>query len=201
MVGRSYEAVGQWYHRLAHLFEPEPDHHATVAVDETKFNVEDDEVYVWAAVDVDTFEVVHIEVSPGRSDLDALLFLKTVLKRCRGQPVIVVYRGPWYNWALDDLDLCESRRETWGERSLVEACSACSNTEPGSSIAGSPTMPPGNKSTAGPKPSPRSTMPSASLDTLIRLLIQLDSDTSLPLKPVRVQRDSTYRRVPRVRRG
>jgi hypothetical protein len=30
-------------------------------------------------------------------------------------------RGPWYNWPLDDLDLCESRRETWGERSLVEA--------------------------------------------------------------------------------
>jgi len=64
-----------------------------VAVDVTKVSVEDDEVYVWAAVDVDTFEVVHIEVSPGRSDLDALLFLKTVLKRCRGQPVIIV--DPW----------------------------------------------------------------------------------------------------------
>ena len=90
VVGCSYEAVRQWYHRLAHLFDPEPDHHATVAVDETKVNVEDEEVSVWAAVDVDTFEVVHIEVSPGRSTLDALLFLKTVLKRCRGQPVIVV---------------------------------------------------------------------------------------------------------------
>jgi len=122
VVGRSYEAVRQWYHRLAHLFEPPVDHHATVAVDETKVTVEDEEVYVWAAVDVDTFEVVHVEVSPGRSELDALLFLKTVLKRCRGQPVIVVDRGPWYNWALDDLNLsCESRRETWGERSLVEA--------------------------------------------------------------------------------
>jgi len=121
VVGRSYEAVRQWYHRLAHLFDSEPDYHATVAVDETKVSVEDDEVYVWAAVDVDTFEVVHIEVSPGRSDLDALLFLKTVLNRCRGQPVIVVDRGPWYNWALNDLDLCDSRRETWGERSLVEA--------------------------------------------------------------------------------
>jgi len=112
VVGWSHEAVRQWYHRPAHLFEPEPDYHATVAVDETKVNVENDEVYVWAAVDVDTFEVVHIEVSPGRSDFDALLFIKQVLKRCRGQPVIVVNRGPWYNWALDDLDLCESRRET-----------------------------------------------------------------------------------------
>jgi len=94
-----------------------------VAVDETTVSVEDSEVYVWAAVDADTFEVVHIEGSPGRSDLDALLFLKTVLKRRRGQPVVVVDRGPWYNWALDDLNLCEARRETWGEtiprRSLV----------------------------------------------------------------------------------
>jgi len=46
VVGRSHEAVRQWYHRLAHLFEPEPDYHATVAVDETKVSVADDEVYV-----------------------------------------------------------------------------------------------------------------------------------------------------------
>ena len=121
VVGRSYEAVRQWYHRLAHLFDPDPDYHSTVAIDETKLKVEETEVYIWAAVDVETFEVIHIEVSPGRSDLDALLFVKQVLKRCRGEPVVLVDRGPWYNWALDDLDLCDSRRETWGERSLVEA--------------------------------------------------------------------------------
>jgi len=96
--------------------------YSTVAIDETKLKVEETEVYVWAAVDVDTFEVIHIEVSPGRSDLDALLFVKQVLKRCRSEPVVLVDRGPGYNWAPDDLDLCDSRRETWGgERSLVEA--------------------------------------------------------------------------------
>jgi putative transposase len=41
VVGRSHEAVRQWYHRLAHLFEPEPDYHATFAVDETKVSVAD----------------------------------------------------------------------------------------------------------------------------------------------------------------
>lgn len=121
MIGRSYEAVRQWYHKLTHLFEPEPDHHSTVTIDETKLNAEETEVYVWAAIDVETFEVVHIEVSRGRSDLDALVFIKQVLKRCHGDPVVLVDRGPWYNWPLDDLDLCELRRETWGERSLVEA--------------------------------------------------------------------------------
>ena len=84
VVGRSYEAVRQWYHRLAHLFEPDLNYHSTVAIDETKLKIEESEVYVWGAVDVETFEVIHIEVSPGRSDLDALLFVKQVLKRCRG---------------------------------------------------------------------------------------------------------------------
>lgn len=40
---------------------------------------EDTEIYIWAAIDVETFEVVHIEASPGRSDLDVLLFVKQVL--------------------------------------------------------------------------------------------------------------------------
>jgi transposase-like protein len=41
-------------------------------------------VYVWAAVDVETFEVLHIEVSSERSSLDAVLFLREVLKYGRG---------------------------------------------------------------------------------------------------------------------
>lgn len=47
----------QWYHKLAHLFESEPDHHSAVAIDETKLKVEETEGYVWAALDVETFEV------------------------------------------------------------------------------------------------------------------------------------------------
>jgi hypothetical protein len=98
------------------LFDPEPDHHSTIAIDETKLKLEETD-YVWAAIDVVTFDVVHIEVSPGRSDLDALLFIKQILKRCRGDSVAIVNFGPWYNWPLDNLDLCESRRGTWGNGS------------------------------------------------------------------------------------
>ena len=112
--------VHDWYHRLEHLFEPDRDRREAVAVDETKLDIEDEEVYVWAAVDVDTFEVLHIEVSPGRSSLDALLFLRETLKYCRGQPVVLADRGEWYDWPLDLLD-CEGKRETWGARSLIEA--------------------------------------------------------------------------------
>ncbi|UHQ96221.1 hypothetical protein [Natrinema halophilum] len=52
---------------LADLFDPEPD---------------DREVYVWAAIDSHTYELIHVEASPGRSEFDSLLFLRTVLERC-----------------------------------------------------------------------------------------------------------------------
>lgn len=93
-VGRSHEAVRQWFHRLKHLFEPDCRERDEVAVDETKVEVDGEEVYVWAAVDCETLEVLAVEVSPGRSSLDALLFLKEVLKRCRGRPAPAGDRGP-----------------------------------------------------------------------------------------------------------
>lgn len=46
------------------------------------------------AVDCDTLEVLTVEVSPSRSSLDALLFLKDVLKRYRGRPLVRAERGP-----------------------------------------------------------------------------------------------------------
>ncbi len=78
-----------------------------------------DDHYVWAAVDCDTFEVLTVEVSPGRSSLNALLFLKDVLERCHGQPAPAGDRGPWYDWPLELLN-CEYERETWGNRPLLE---------------------------------------------------------------------------------
>ena len=91
-----------------------------MAVDETNIEIDGKEVYVWAAVDCETLEVLAVEVSPGRSSLDALLFLEDVLKRCRGRPLMRADRGPWYDWPLEMLD-CEFERETWGNRSLIEA--------------------------------------------------------------------------------
>ena len=119
-VERSHVAVHDWYHRLSHLFEVERSNRNTVVVDETKLEVDGEEVYVWAGIDVETFEVIHVDVSRGRSSLDAFLFLRKLLKRCRGKPLIKVDRGPWYDWALETLG-CDYEKETFGERSLVEA--------------------------------------------------------------------------------
>jgi putative transposase len=81
--------------------------------------IEDNEVYVWAAVDTESFEVIHVDVSEGRSSLDALLFLREVLRRCHGKPLIKIDRGHWYDWALNKLD-CDYEKQTFGRRSLVE---------------------------------------------------------------------------------
>ena len=96
-VDRSYEAIRQWFHRLKHLFEPGCRARQKVAVDETKIEIDGEQHYVWAAVDCETLEVLAVDVSPGRSSLDALLFLRDVLKRCRGRPLVRADRGPWYD--------------------------------------------------------------------------------------------------------
>jgi len=119
-VDRSYEAIRQWYHRLQELFEPDRRQREVIAVDETELEIDGESVWVWAAVDTETFEVLHIDVSPGQSSLEAFLFLKEVLKHCRGRPVVKADRGPWYDWALEELP-CDGQRETFGERSLIEA--------------------------------------------------------------------------------
>jgi putative transposase len=67
--------------------------------------------YIWATVVCKTLEVLAVEVSPGRSSLDALLFLNDVLERCRSRPLLRANRGPWYDCPLDHLD-CEYELET-----------------------------------------------------------------------------------------
>jgi putative transposase len=49
-----------------------------------------------------------------------LLFLNDVLKRCRDRPLVRVDRGPWYDCPLDCFE-CGVERETWENRSLIEA--------------------------------------------------------------------------------
>lgn len=78
--GHSHQAVHEWYTALADLFELEPDEHGTVVVDETNI-VDDCEVSIWRGIDRLSYDVIHVEPSPGWSELDALLFLRTVLER------------------------------------------------------------------------------------------------------------------------
>jgi transposase-like protein len=70
--------------------------------------------YLWAAVDVDTNEILAVYASWGRGIPSAIEFLRKVLDSCEGKPVIVVDRGPWYRWALERLGV------TFGKRNRIE---------------------------------------------------------------------------------
>ena len=56
-------------------------------------------VFLWAARDVDTKEVLTFRASFTRSSLDAEIFLKQVLEYCENKPLFLVDKGPWYREA------------------------------------------------------------------------------------------------------
>ena len=60
---------------------------------------------MWAAVDPDTEQLVHVAVAEGRSGVDARGFLKRVFVRRDNRPVLHVDRGVGYPWRLTLLDL------------------------------------------------------------------------------------------------
>ncbi|MEM2582454.1 MAG: DDE-type integrase/transposase/recombinase [Candidatus Caldarchaeum sp.] len=115
----SREGVGEWVHRLGRVFNSMRKPRRLVAVDETVEKRLGEWVYVWSAVDVDAGEIIAVYASRGRSMLNALTFLRMVLRACEGKPVVVVDRGPWYPWALKRLGI-EYFHETFGERSRIE---------------------------------------------------------------------------------
>jgi len=64
-----------------------------MAVNETKLCVKKVWVYVWSAVDVDSGKLLAIDVSYGRSCLNAITLLKKALKLCSNKPLAIVDRG------------------------------------------------------------------------------------------------------------
>ena len=74
---------------------------------------------MWAAIGVDTRELLAIKATWSRSSMDALLFLGRALEACTNKPAFVVDRGPWYSWAFQALGL-QYYSETFGDRSRVE---------------------------------------------------------------------------------
>jgi len=115
----SHESVRIYYHRLKVLKQPRKKERKLIAIDETKLKLENKQIFVWAAIDVDTKECLAIWASESRGSFEAYVFLKEVLKYCENKPEIVVDRGFWYLWALKRLGL-KYRHETFGDRNAVE---------------------------------------------------------------------------------
>ncbi|MGC9075697.1 MAG: DDE-type integrase/transposase/recombinase [Conexivisphaera sp.] len=119
-LGVSHASVLDWARAVASMpGSVPPRERRLVAVDETELKVNGRMVYVWAAMDVDTRELLAMEATWSRSSLHALLFLRKVLGRCTNKPLFVADRGPWYGWAFRSLGL-SYYHETFGIRSRIE---------------------------------------------------------------------------------
>jgi transposase-like protein len=119
LTGASRESVRIWVHRFSSLFRPSNRDRRLVAVDETVLKVNGQTCYLWAAIDVDTNEILALYASRGRGLPNAIKFLKMVLRSCDGKPIVVVDRGPWYRWALERLGITYFH-ETFGNRNKIE---------------------------------------------------------------------------------
>ncbi len=116
LLNISHEAVRKIYKRARKIFNPKKKKRKVIAIDETKLYG----FYVFAAIDINSNEIIAIYASKGRSSLDALIFMKKVLKACIAKPQLILCdRGPWYIYALRKLGL-NYRHETFGLRNAIE---------------------------------------------------------------------------------
>ncbi len=65
-----------------------------IALDENKISIKGSIAYISSAIDVDNKELLALEASYQRSELSALLFLRSVLRLCKNRPIVLIDRGP-----------------------------------------------------------------------------------------------------------
>ena len=76
----SHEAIRQWYKRLAVEFDGlEQKKRRAIAIDETKIKIDNQWYYLWAAIDLDSKEILAIYLSRGRACIDTLIFLRKIV--------------------------------------------------------------------------------------------------------------------------
>ena len=120
MIDASHASVHRWVHALKGIVSHVPvRERRVVAIDETKLKINGRQVYVWAAIDTDTRELLAVYSSYYRSSINTLVFLRRVLDACTNRPVVLVDGGPWYPWALDRYGL-KWLHITFGERNSIE---------------------------------------------------------------------------------
>ena len=84
---------GIYYHKLKKVLKKLRKKSRRLSIDESKLKLENNQIFVWTAVDVDTDECLAIWASEGRTSFHAYVFLKEVLKYCENKPEVVVDRG------------------------------------------------------------------------------------------------------------
>src|SRR5579885_2363224 len=88
IIRACYRSVHYWVQKFRR------DARAIVAIDETKLKVNGIQLFVWAAIDPDTKELLAVYASYQRSSINAMLFVRMVMNTCTNKPVVLVDGGP-----------------------------------------------------------------------------------------------------------
>lgn len=120
VVRASHASVHRWVRALKGVLSNVPaKERRVVAMDETKLKIRGRQVFVWAAIDVDTRELLAVYASYYRSHVNTIVFLRRVLGTCANRPVVLVDGGPWYPWPLDRMGI-PWLHVTFGYRNAIE---------------------------------------------------------------------------------
>jgi transposase-like protein len=93
-LGVSHASVLNWARAISSVPGSVPPRgRRLVAVDGTELEASGRVVYVWAAMDIDTRELLAVEAMWSRSSLQALPFLRRVLGRHANKPLFVADRA------------------------------------------------------------------------------------------------------------
>ena len=81
----SHESARIYYHRIKKVVKhPERKKRRLIAIDEAK-KLENKQIIIWSAIDVDTKECLSIWTSEGREGFEIYAFLKEVLRYCKNE--------------------------------------------------------------------------------------------------------------------
>lgn len=121
----SHAPITTWHRRASALFRDRPaKRHEERVADETTVHVELEggeleAWFLWVAVNPRTEEVVYATFTQGRSGVEALGFVRGVLRFCTNVPLFVVDDAGWYPWALGQVN-AEFRVVSGGVRDRIE---------------------------------------------------------------------------------
>jgi len=89
-----HESIKLYYHRIKRILKPpERKIRRLIAIDETELKLDNKQIFVWSAIDVDTKECLFVWATEGRSSSHAYVFLREMLNYRENKPEVVVDRG------------------------------------------------------------------------------------------------------------
>jgi len=121
VIGYSRESVRKWFRIIGSILpKPELRERKLIAVDETKVKLCGRVIYVWAARDLESGEIVAVRATLRKRSQDALLVIKDALAVPTNRPHFIIDKGPWYSEIPKKLGLSFEEKSR-GPRNMIES--------------------------------------------------------------------------------